>query len=242
MGQSVASALLKEGDISLDFLVDHVAPHPLGDAQCVSSLEEIASADVDVVVDFSTTESGRATATWCIDQSVALVMGTTGFSEGELQQWARDFEDGHAVIAANFAIGAILLQRFAAEAARYFPSVEIIEYHHDAKADAPSGTAIETARQIATARHEAASPAIADPTTRDTLAGSRGAEFEGIRLHAVRLPGLTAHQDVLFGGPGEGLTIRHDAYDRSSFSAGVLIAVRHVRERRGLTVGLSALL
>ena len=136
----------------------------------------------------------------------------------------------------------MLLQRFAAMAAPFFSRVELIEYHHDKKVDAPSGTAIETARRIADAREEAHVATEPDPTTRETFSGSRGAEVDGIPVHAVRLPGLVAHQEVLFGRDFEGLTLRHDAYDRESFAAGVIHAVRKVGETPGLTIGLDPLL
>jgi 4-hydroxy-tetrahydrodipicolinate reductase len=145
------------------------------------------------------------------------------------------------IIAPNFAVGAVLMMEFAQRAAKYFDSVEIVEQHHPRKVDAPSGTAIRTAEIIAEARVEAGLPAMPD-ATKDELPGARGADVAGVRVHSVRANGLVAHQEVLFGTTGETLTIRHDSYDRASFMPGVLLAIRSVVDRPGLTVGLGALL
>ena len=192
-------------------------------------------------------------ATDIIAQKYFRKGGVPGFADGKLAtarvaekgvpEWLQrsvpaEGADANCVIAPNFALGAVLLLRFAAEAARFFDAAEVIELHHDGKADAPSGTALATARAIGAARAGdwSAPDAIgADPA-------ARGADVEGVRVHAVRLPGLVAHEEVLFGGPGQVLTIRHDALDRSAFMPGVLLAVRSVAGRPGLTVGLDALL
>jgi 4-hydroxy-tetrahydrodipicolinate reductase len=177
---------------------------------------------------------------WCLANGTHVVVGTTGLRPEDLDE-VRTLAEGtgaNCVIAPNFALGAVLLLRFAAEAARFFDAAEVIELHHDGKADAPSGTALATARAIGAARAGdwSAPDAIgADPA-------ARGADVEGVRVHAVRLPGLVAHEEVLFGGTGQVLTIRHDALDRSAFMPGVLLAVRSVAGRPGLTVGLDALL
>jgi 4-hydroxy-tetrahydrodipicolinate reductase len=199
---------------------------------------------VDVVIDFSTLDVARESIVWCLSHQRHAVIGTTGFDDAELEQIRTAVRGGVGiVIAANFAIGAVLLQRFSVMAAPFFTRVELIEYHHDRKVDAPSGTALETARRIDEARREAGVMTPPDPTTRETVVGSRGAEVAGdIPVHAVRLPGLTAHQEVLFGREGEGLTLRHDAFDRSSFASGVLHAVRQVATHPGLTIGLDSLL
>jgi 4-hydroxy-tetrahydrodipicolinate reductase len=179
-------------------------------------------------------------------EGIHAVVGTTGLGDAELEAAARLFADSaaNAVVAANFAIGAVLLMRFCELAAPHMDGVEVIELHHDAKRDAPSGTARQTAAGIAAARVRAGSPALpADPTTEHGLAGVRGGEGPGgIRIHSVRLPGLIAHEEVIFGALGQSLTIRHDSYDRRSFMPGVLLAVRAVARRPGLTVGLEALL
>jgi 4-hydroxy-tetrahydrodipicolinate reductase len=173
-------------------------------------------------------------------------VGTTGLGDAELEAAAQLFADSpaNAVVAPNFAIGAVLLMRFCELAAPHMDGVEVIELHHDAKRDAPSGTARQTAAGIAAARSRAGSPPLpADPTTELVLPGARGGEGPGgIRIHSVRLPGLIAHEEVIFGALGQSLTIRHDSYDRRSFMPGVLLAVRAVPDRPGLTVGLEALL
>jgi 4-hydroxy-tetrahydrodipicolinate reductase len=195
----------------------------------------------DVAVVFSTPDVVVEQVLTCIHLGVHAVVGTTGWSPERLQQ-VRDAlgetEPGPGVlIAPNFALGAMLLMRFAAEAAAHFESVEVIELHHPNKVDAPSGTARHTAEAIATARREAGVPASPDATT-TALDGARGADVEGIRVHSVRLRGLIAHEEVLLGNPGEQLTIRHDSFDRISFMPGVVLAVRTVAGRPGLTIGL----
>jgi len=237
MGTMLCSAFANADDTTVTAKVDP------SDPTCLASLEDVAADDVDVVVDFSTAEVARASVAWAAAHDRGVVVGTTGFSADELDQWETTYANAHVVVAANFALGAVLAQRFAAEAAPYFDRVEIIEYHHDRKVDAPSGTALETARAIREARRAAGLGAVSEPTTSETVEGSRGADSgDNVRVHAVRMPGMTAHQDIIFGGPGEGLTLRHDAYDRTSFAAGVLLAVRHVRERPGVTRGLAPLL
>jgi 4-hydroxy-tetrahydrodipicolinate reductase len=201
----------------------------------------MAEADVEVAVDFTVAAAARANALWCADNGVHSVIGTTGFSPGVLAEIRARFEAGVAncVVAPNFAIGAVLMMRFAELAAPFFETVEIIELHHDGKVDAPSGTAVLTAQRI--------SEALKDQTGATVTAGgtqaARGTEAApGVRVHSVRLRGLVAHQEVLFGTTGQTLTIRHDSMDRSSFMPGVLLAVKQVPQRRGLTVGLDALL
>ncbi|MGC4854231.1 4-hydroxy-tetrahydrodipicolinate reductase [Micromonospora sp. DT4] len=199
---------------------------------------------VDVVVDFTTPDVVMDNLQWAIGQGINAVVGTTGFTEQRLEQvrgWLADKPGVGVVIAPNFGIGAVLMMQFATRAARHFESVEIIEQHHPRKLDAPSGTATHTARQIAQARAEAGLGPVPD-ATKDEVPGARGADIDGVRVHAVRATGLVAHQEVLFGTTGETLTIRHDSYDRASFMPGVLLAVRAVRNRPGLTIGLDPLL
>ncbi|WP_341719620.1 4-hydroxy-tetrahydrodipicolinate reductase [Micromonospora sp. FIMYZ51] len=207
-------------------------------------LAAVADAGAQVVVDFTTPGVVMDNLRWCIEQGIHAVVGTTGFTEQRLDQ-VRDWVTGRpgvgVVIAPNFGIGAVLMMQFAARAARHFESVEIIEQHHPRKLDAPSGTATHTARLIAAARAEAGLDPAPD-ATKDEVAGARGADIDGVRVHAVRATGLVAHQEVLFGTTGETLTIRHDSYDRVSFMPGVLVAVRAVGDRPGLTVGLDPLL
>ena len=197
-----------------------------------------------VVVDFTTPNAVMDNLHWCIDQGINIVVGTTGFTEHRLERvrtWLSRKPDVGVIIAPNFAIGAVLMMEFAERVARFFPSVEIIEQHHPNKVDAPSGTAMLTAARIAAAR---AAAGLGEPpdATKDELPGARGAVVDGVRVHSVRAAGLLAHQEVLFGTTGQSLTIRHDSYDRSSFMPGVLLAVKAVAERPGVTVGLDAVL
>jgi 4-hydroxy-tetrahydrodipicolinate reductase len=179
---------------------------------------------------------------WCVDQGINAVVGTSGFTEARLDRvrsWLTHKPDLGVVVAPNFAVGAVLMMDFAAKAARYFESVEIVEMHHPKKIDAPSGTAVRTAEMIAAAR---AGMAPMPDATKEEMSGARGSQIEGVRVHSLRATGLVAHQEVLLGTEGETLTIRHDSYDRKSFMPGVLLAVRKVLQRPGLTVGLGALL
>lgn len=198
----------------------------------------------DVAVDFTSPSAVMDNLRACVDAGVHAVVGTTGFDEGrlaELRSWLESAPGVGVLIAPNFGVAAVLMMRFAAQAARFFDSVEIVELHHPGKADAPSGTARRTAELVAAARREAGATPMPDATS-TALSGARGADVDGVRIHAVRLAGLVAHQEVLLGGQGESLTLRHDTYDRSSFLPGVLLGVRSIADRPGLTVGLEALL
>jgi 4-hydroxy-tetrahydrodipicolinate reductase len=209
--------------------------------QVAPTASALADAGADVAVDFTVIDAARGNLDWCADNGVHAVVGTTGFADSDVERYRSLFDksDANAVIAPNFAIGAVLMMRFAEVAAPYFETAEIIELHHDEKADAPSGTAMLTARRMA----EASDNWGADPTETVVVEGARGGEGPGgIRVHAVRLRGLVAHQEVIMGTTGQSLTIRHDSYDRSSFMPGVLLAIRAVREKAGLTVGLDTLL
>jgi 4-hydroxy-tetrahydrodipicolinate reductase len=204
----------------------------------------VADAGAEVVVDFTHPDVVMDNVRFCVDQGIHAVVGTTGFTEARLAQvreWLAPKLDLGVLIAPNFAIGAILSMRFAAMAARFYDSVEIVELHHPRKVDAPSGTAARTAALIAAARAQASMGPSPDATI-CAQPGARGADVDGVRVHAVRLTGLIAHQEVLFGTEGETLTIRHDTFDRSAFMPGVLLAVRAVLDRPGLTVGLEPLL
>jgi 4-hydroxy-tetrahydrodipicolinate reductase len=196
----------------------------------------------EVVIDFTHPDVVMDNLNYLIDNGIHAVVGTTGFTDERLQQvqaWLSGEPDVAVLIAPNFAIGAVLSMHFAKQAARYFESAEVIELHHPQKADAPSGTAARTARLIAEARKGL--PPNPDATSTG-IEGARGADVDGIPVHSVRLAGLVAHQEVLFGTQGETLTIRHDSLDRTSFVPGVLLAVRTVREHPGLTVGLEPFL
>lgn len=205
-------------------------------------LSAFSATDTEVVVDFTHPDVVMDNLKFLIENGIHAVVGTTGFTDERIAQvraWLADAPASAVLIAPNFAIGAVLSMQFAKQAARFFESVEVIELHHPHKADAPSGTAVRTARLIAEARKGL--PPNPDATSTG-LEGARGADVDGVPVHSVRLAGLVAHQEVLFGTLGETLTIRHDSIDRTSFVPGVLLAVRHVHERPGLTVGIEPLL
>lgn len=226
MGQAVCAAVEGAADLELAARVD------LGDD--LSLVDEC-----DVVVDFTAPDVVMATLAHCIPAGVHVVVGTSGFDEARLEQVREMLEAGVGVLVApNFSIGAVLMMRFAAVAAPFFESVEVVELHHPDKVDAPSGTAVRTAAMIAAARQGQVNP---DATT-TALEGARGAIIDGVPVHSVRVRGLVAHQEVLLGGVGETLTIRHDSLDRASFMPGVLLGVREVGSHPGLTVGLDTFL
>ncbi|MDA8311789.1 MAG: 4-hydroxy-tetrahydrodipicolinate reductase [Actinomycetota bacterium] len=217
----------------------------LGSTVVSSGIDALVEAEVEVAVDFTVAEAARRTLPWLAERGIHAVVGTTGLGSEDIASAAEAFSHGraNAVIAPNFAIGAVLLMRLCELAAPLMDAAEIVELHHEDKRDAPSGTAMRTAARIAAARKSAGLPAVTDRTTELVVDGARGgAGPGGVRLHSVRLPGLVAHQEVIFGAPGQSLTLRHDSYDRRSFMPGVLLAVRRVVERPGLTVGLDALL
>lgn len=201
----------------------------------------LTDADTQVVVDFTHPGVVLDNLRFCVDHGIAAVVGTSGFDEARLatvRGWLAE-TPGQVLVAPNFGVGAVLMMRFAAQAAPFFEAVEVIELHHAGKVDAPSGTASRTASLIAQAR--AGAPPMPD-ATHTALDGARGASVEGVRVHSVRLPGLVAHQEVVLGTVGETLTIRHDSFDRASFMPGVVLAVRGVLDRPGLTVGIEPLL
>lgn len=233
MGSEVVRALDASADLHVAAVID------IGDP-----LTRLEGSGAQVAVDFTTPDAVMATLRHCISQGIHVVVGTTGFGDTDLEE-VRGLLAAHpgvgVVIAPNFALGAVLLMRFAREAAPYFESVEVIEMHHPDKLDAPSGTATHTAEAIAQARRHAGITASPDATDRG-LEGARGADVSGVRVHSVRVRGHVAHEEVLLGNPGEVLTLRHDSLDRASFMPGVLLAVRAVPTRPGLTLGLEALL
>ncbi len=201
-------------------------------------LEAVTEASAQVAVEFSTPASVRENAAWMLDHGVHTVVGATGLSAGDLADLQRRTGEANCLVAPNFAIGAVLLMRLAAEVARHLPAVEITELHHDRKLDAPSGTALRTAALIAAARRDTGLSH--NPPAPD--APARGQLVDGVPVHSVRLPGLVASQEVVFGAQGQTLTLRHDSLDRTSFIPGILLAIKRVPDLPGLTVGLDALL
>ncbi|MBX7442579.1 MULTISPECIES: 4-hydroxy-tetrahydrodipicolinate reductase [unclassified Arthrobacter] len=208
------------------------------------SLDQVAAAGAQYVVDLTVPESTEENVRFAVEHGIHAVVGTTGWDAGRLsalESLLAQHPQTGVLIAPNFALGSVLASAFAAKASKYFESVEIIELHHPDKVDAPSGTAVRTAQLIAAERAAAALPPSPDATTSE-IAGARGCEVDGVRVHSVRLRGLVAHQEVLLGGPGEQLTLRHDSFDRASFMPGVLLGVRNVAAHPGLTVGLDGYL
>ena len=207
-------------------------------------LTALTDAGAEVAVDLTRPGAVMANLQFCVGHGIHAVVGTSGFDAerlATLRGWLADTPGVGVLVAPNFAVGAVLMMRFAEQAARLFESVEIVELHHPDKADAPSGTARRTAEVVAAARRDAGLGPMPDGTE-TTLAGARGAQVEGVPVHSVRARGLVAHQEVILGTTGETLTIRHDSYDRQSFMPGVLLGIREVGSRPGLTVGLDALL
>jgi len=257
MGLTVCSAVLDAPDLELAAAVARAtgvgrplrdlvpgAPDELLVTDRVTGLLE---AGAEVVVDFSRPEATAAAVGAVLGEGVHLVSGTTGLPPelmDDLDALAGKADHGNAVWAPNFALGAVLAMHFAVVAGRFYPAAEVIELHHQGKADAPSGTALRTARAIAAARGDPGDRRGGPPggAGGESVAGVRGGEVDGVRVHSVRLPGLVAHQEVIFGGQGEVLTLRHDSLDRASFMPGVLLAVQAVAARPGLTVGLEPML
>ncbi len=233
VGQEICRAVDAADDMSLVAAVD-----------ADDDIDDLVRRGVEAVVDFTHPDVVMDNLEFCIDHGIHCVVGTTGFDDAKLDQlrtWLESSPATGVLIAPNFSIGAVLMMRFATEAARFFESVEIVELHHPDKADAPSGTARRTAELVAAARRAAECGPVPDATS-TALEGARGADVDGIHVHSVRSRGLVAHQEVLLGGQGETLTIRHDSMDRTSFSPGVLLGLRRIADHPGLTVGLEHLL
>lgn len=233
MGAQVCRAVDAAEDLELVASIDLDDP-----------LDAITDAGAQVVVDFTHPDVVMDNLRFAVEHGVHAVVGTTGFTTERLdtlRSWLADAPAVGVLIAPNFGIGAVLSMRFAQIAARFYESAEVIELHHPAKADAPSGTAVRTAQLIAEAR-AAATMADAPDATTQSLDGARGADVDGVHVHALRVSGMVAHQEIIFGTEGETLTIRHDSFDRVSFMPGVVLAVRGIGSRPGLTVGLEPLL
>jgi 4-hydroxy-tetrahydrodipicolinate reductase len=250
MGLMVCRSVAEAEDLALVAAIDrsHVGQgigakigHPEIDVPVSDELDRLLEAEAEVAIDFTHPDVVMDNVRWCVNHAIHLVVGTTGLTGEHLKEIEHAIGDegaeSNVVVAPNFALGAVLMERFAAEAVRYFPAVEVIELHHDHKADAPSGTSLATADRL---RQERAGGWRGPDGER--LPGVRGGDLDGVRVHSVRLPGLVAHQEVIFGGQGQTLTIRHDSTDRSSFMPGVLMATRAVMSRPGLTIGLEPLL
>ena len=248
MGSTVCRAIVADPDLQLVAAVDPlhagidlrgVTGADLRGLQVSPDLESLARAEAQVAVDFTHIEAARANLAWCAANGVHAVVGTSGFTPADYEELATRFTRSNCFVAPNFAIGAVLMMRFAELASPYFETAEIIELHHDEKVDAPSGTALHTAERMASRSSEWAP----DPTTKQVVEGSRGGVAPGgIRIHSVRLRGMVAHQEVLLGTTGQSLSIRHDSYDRASFMPGVVLAVKSVASHPGVTVGLDAFL
>lgn len=251
MGRETVNMIMKTDHFNLVGVIDHK-----NDGLMLSELEGFSTANVpifvnpdqcfssteaDVLIDFTHPEAGVINANKALDYGVAPVIGTSGFSEKDVEHFKKRCEESKTgmIIAPNFAVGAVLMMKFSQMAARHFPDVEIIEQHHDRKLDAPSGTAVKTAEMIRLARENKKQ---GHPEEKELIEGARGADFSGMRIHSVRLPGLVAHQQVLFGGEGELLTIRHDSMNRVSFMTGVRLATETVVKLDTLVYGLENIL
>ena len=247
MGSTVCRAVAADPDLELVTAVDpfhagidlrHVTGAEVS-GQIARDAGALVRAEAQVAVDFTNLDAARQNLAWCAEHGVHAVVGTTGFAAADYEDLARRFTSSNCFVAPNFAIGAVLMMRFAELAAPWFETAEIIELHHDRKIDAPSGTAMLMVSRMAAASSDWAG----DPTEEAVIDGARGGTGPaGIRVHSVRLRGLVAHHEVLLGTTGQSLTIRHDSFDRDSFMPGVLLAVKAVADRPGLTVGLDRLL
>lgn len=242
MGTAVCAAVAADSALELVSAVDPFASgQERSGITIADSLSSLADAGAEVVVDFTVAAASRETLPWLASQGMHAVVGTTGFSDADLSSFRSAFTGSNCLIAANFAIGAVLMMRFAELAAPFFETAEIIELHHDAKADAPSGTAVTTANRMAAARTE---PWADDPTKHEVYPGARGGEGPtGIRVHSVRMRGMIASQEVILGTTGQTLTVRHDTFDRASFMPGVVVACKRIGEwGERFTLGLEPLL
>ncbi len=240
MGAAVCDAVAADPALELVAAVD---PHAVGEVrngvEIHAELKALMDAQARVVVDFTAAAASRTTVPWLAMHGIHAVVGTTGLDDDDLAAFRMAFSGSNCIVAANYAISAVLMMRFAELAAPYFDTAEIIELHHDAKIDAPSGTAIATAQRMAAASSEWAP----DPTQHEVYPGARGGTGPaGIRVHAVRMRGMVAHQEVILGAQGQSLTIRQDSYDRASFMPGVVLACKKIADYPGLTVGLDSFL
>lgn len=243
MGTEVCRAVSEAPDMVLAAAVDPAGGRDASGDALVRDRDALTEGECSVAVDFTHPDAAPANVDWCLDNGVHVVVGTSGFDAARLEAIGRRAEAAasNVIVVPNFAIGAVLMMRFAEMAAPFMDRVEVIELHHDGKADAPSGTAQSTAERLSAARAAVGGwPERGDSV--ESVPGARGGLVEGVRVHSLRLPGLVAHQEVIFGATGQTLTLRHDSIDRTSFMPGVLLAVRAVADRPGLTVGLDPIL
>lgn len=240
MGRTICEAVHLDPVLELVAAVDpHAAGGEVHGITIAGELRALADAGAHVAVDFSVADASRVTLPWLAMHGIHAVVGTTGFHDDDLDAFRRAFSGSNCLIASNFAISAVLMMRFAELAAPWFDTAEIIELHHDSKIDAPSGTAMSTARRMAAASDTWAP----DPTKHEVVPGARGGEGPGgIHIHALRMRGMVAHQEVILGALGQTLTIRQDSYDRASYMPGVVLACKHVSDHPGLTIGLDSFL
>lgn len=240
MGSAVCAAVGADPDLHLVAAVDpHAAGRSILGTEVSVDPKAMADAGVEVAIDFTVLEAARTNVAWCGLHGVHALVGTTGFTPDDRQLFSDTFTRSNCMIVPNFAISAVLMMRFAELAAPFFDSAEVIEMHHDGKADAPSGTAVRTVERMAAVKSDWAP----DRTKQEVLPGARGGVGAGgIHVHSIRMRGLEAHQEVLFGARGQTLTIRQDSYDRDSYMPGVVLAAKQIANHPGLTIGLDALL
>lgn len=240
MGIAACNAVAADPDLELVAVVDPGSPGSTTHGLIIAKeLRALADAHVDVAIDFTVAEASRVNLPWLAMHSIHAVVGTTGFTQSDFDTFKQSFTNSNCMIAANFAIGAVLMMRFAEMASPFFDTAEIIEIHHDGKADSPSGTAVTTAQRMAAASSNWAK----DPTKHEVIPGARGAKGPAnIPIHAVRMRGTVANQEVILGAQSQTLTIRHDTIDRESFMPGVVLACKKIAEHKGLTLGLDSFL
>ena len=239
MGHEICEAVAAAPDLDLVAAVDRQPGEVIAGCTVAGELRALADAGAEVVVDFTVATAARVTLPWLALHGMHAVVGTTGLTDADIAAFRTEFSGSNCLVASNFAISAVLMMRFAELAAPWFDTAEIIELHHDAKIDAPSGTAVTTAQRMAAASDHWA----ADPTQHELYPGARGGTGPaGIHVHSLRMRGMVAHQEVILGTTGQTITIRQDSYDRSSYMPGVLLACRRIAEHPGLTLGLDSFL
>lgn len=250
MGQQVCATIDADADLMLAAAIERTHSgesvganigRPEIQVTLSDKIDSLIEANLGVIVDFTHPDAVRADIDWAVQHGVHIVVGTTGLTDQDLEEIEANLQaagnKSNVFIVPNFAIGAVLAEKFALQAVKYFPAVEVIELHHDQKADAPSGTAFQTAKKLRDAREE-----VYRAPDAESLEGVRGGDLDGVRVHSVRLPGFVAHEEIIFGGQGQSLTIRHDTTDRSAFMPGVVMAIKAIDTKSGLTVGLDSLL